>query len=112
MSDRLQIADRTFGSRLFLGTGKFPSNAALRGAGSEPRILTAISGTFGPDRRTTPIPPRPAGVAIAAMVSSVCIVFRHRAKRHIFVVSETQSNLRYAYGPLRLRWPMLILNSE
>src|SRR5256712_13489838 len=32
MSDPLQIADRTFGSRLFLGTGKFPSNESLRGA--------------------------------------------------------------------------------
>jgi thiazole synthase len=31
-SDELVIAGRTFGSRLFLGTGKFPSNAALRGA--------------------------------------------------------------------------------
>ena len=27
--DRLVIADRTFGSRLLLGTGKFPSNASL-----------------------------------------------------------------------------------
>jgi len=32
MTDPLRIADRTFGSRLFLGTGKFPSNAALAGA--------------------------------------------------------------------------------
>jgi thiazole synthase len=32
MSDLLQIADRTFESRLFLGTGKFPSNESLRGA--------------------------------------------------------------------------------
>jgi thiazole synthase len=32
MPDLLQIADRTFESRLFLGTGKFPSNDALRGA--------------------------------------------------------------------------------
>ncbi len=30
--DELVIADRTFGSRLFLGTGKFPSNQALRAA--------------------------------------------------------------------------------
>src|SRR5258708_28141783 len=29
----------------------------------------AISCTWGPERRTTPIPPRPIGVAIAAMVS-------------------------------------------
>jgi thiazole synthase len=32
MDDLLQIADRTFGSRLFLGTGKFPSNGSLRAA--------------------------------------------------------------------------------
>src|ERR1051325_11383911 len=30
MADELVIAGRTFGSRLFLGTGKFPSVAALR----------------------------------------------------------------------------------
>lgn len=30
--DALEIAGRTFSSRLFLGTGKFPSNASLRGA--------------------------------------------------------------------------------
>src|SRR5436190_11318308 len=32
MTDLLEIAGRQFTSRLFLGTGKFPSNAALRGA--------------------------------------------------------------------------------
>jgi thiazole synthase len=32
VADRLVIAGREFGSRLFLGTGKFPSNAALAGA--------------------------------------------------------------------------------
>jgi thiazole synthase len=31
-ADNLVIADRVFGSRLFLGTGKFPSNQALRDA--------------------------------------------------------------------------------
>jgi thiazole synthase len=30
--DPLVIAGRTFGSRLFLGTGKFPSTASLAGA--------------------------------------------------------------------------------
>ena len=30
--DELVIADRKFGSRLFLGTGKFPSGDALRAA--------------------------------------------------------------------------------
>src|SRR5688572_23767766 len=32
MQDTLTIAGRSFASRLFLGTGKFPSNAALRDA--------------------------------------------------------------------------------
>lgn len=32
MHDALMIAGREFGSRLFLGTGKFPSNASLRAA--------------------------------------------------------------------------------
>ena len=32
MTDELRIAGREFGSRLFLGTGKFPSNAALAAA--------------------------------------------------------------------------------
>ncbi len=32
LGDSLVIAGREFGSRLFLGTGKFPSNEALRGA--------------------------------------------------------------------------------
>ena len=32
MHDPLVIADREFGSRLFLGTGKFPSNASLEAA--------------------------------------------------------------------------------
>jgi thiazole synthase len=32
MDDLLRIADRSFSSRLFLGTGKFPSTDALRGA--------------------------------------------------------------------------------
>jgi thiazole synthase len=32
MEDELRIADRTFSSRLFLGTGKFPSNGSLRDA--------------------------------------------------------------------------------
>ena len=32
MTDPLEIAGRSFGSRLFLGTGKFPSNASLAAA--------------------------------------------------------------------------------
>ena len=39
------------------------------GSGSCPITLSAICGTAGPDTRTMPIPPRPAGVAMAAMVS-------------------------------------------
>src|ERR671913_1842804 len=44
---------------------------ARRGWGSASRMATAMRGTAGPETRTTPIPPRPAGVAIAAMVSRV-----------------------------------------
>jgi thiazole synthase len=42
MDDDLVIGGRRFGSRLFLGTGKFPSNAALRAAidASETGIVT------------------------------------------------------------------------
>src|SRR5512145_848120 len=46
-------------------------NAARRGSGSRPSTATAMPGTFGPEMRTTPMPPRPAGVAIAAIVSRV-----------------------------------------
>src|SRR5438132_8215922 len=35
---------------------------------SRPVSACAISRTLGPERRTTPIPPRPIGVAIGAMV--------------------------------------------
>src|SRR5574341_1994780 len=51
-----------------------PRNAvcvAWRGSGRRPRTLRAISGTAPPDNRTTPIPPRPTGVATAAIVSRV-----------------------------------------
>ena len=37
--------------------------------GNRPSRASAIAGTSGPDIRTTPIPPRPLGVARAAMVS-------------------------------------------
>jgi hypothetical protein len=36
-----------------------------------PTIVSATSRARGPLIRTTPIPPRPAGVAIATMVSEV-----------------------------------------
>src|SRR5256886_16629535 len=42
---------------------------AFLALGSRPVSACAISRTLGPERRTTPIPPRPIGVAIAAMVS-------------------------------------------
>ena len=32
MNDKLIIAGREFGSRLFIGTGKFPSNEVMRRA--------------------------------------------------------------------------------
>ena len=42
---------------------------ATLGFGNLPSTLTAISATSGPETLTTPIPPFPAGVAIAAIVS-------------------------------------------
>src|SRR5229473_6928891 len=44
-------------------------NRAWRGAGRLPRMPVAICGTRGPDTRMTPTAPRPAGLAMAAMVS-------------------------------------------
>ncbi len=69
--DPLVIAGRAFGSRLFLGTGKFPSNAALTTAikasgtemvtvalrrvdpGADEDVLDAIPGPSGPPGGTT-----------------------------------------------------------
>src|SRR5688572_33299196 len=45
------------------------AEVARRGLGNCPRTGSAIRGTAGPETRTAPTPPRPAGVAIAAMVS-------------------------------------------
>src|SRR5205807_5038315 len=42
---------------------------AVLARGSRPVSACAISRTLEPETRTTPIPPRPIGVAIAAMVS-------------------------------------------
>src|SRR3972149_2252190 len=42
---------------------------AFLGSGSCPITDFAIAGTFGPVTRTIPMPPRPAGVATAAMGS-------------------------------------------
>src|SRR5256885_4411078 len=45
------------------------ASIACRGSGSCPSSDRAMSGTLGPETRTTPMPPRPTGVAMAAMVS-------------------------------------------
>src|SRR5687768_7916208 len=45
------------------------ASVACRGSGSAPTRAAAILLTPGPETRTTPMPPRPAGVATAAMVS-------------------------------------------
>src|SRR5688572_14339218 len=47
------------------------ANVARRGSGRRASSLRAIAGTAAPDTRITPMPPRPAGVAIAAIVSRV-----------------------------------------
>lgn len=51
MADELRIADRTFTSRLFLGTGKFPSNDSLRAAidASGTEIVTVALRRVDPD---------------------------------------------------------------
>ena len=67
---------RLFG--LFAGEGarstwvdQFPKNARPGSSSCFSRSIgAAISSAFAPARRTTPIPPRPGGVAIATMVSS------------------------------------------
>lgn len=54
----LKIADRTFSSRLFLGTGKFPSNEsmsdALAASGTE--IVTVALRRADLSERATPSP--------------------------------------------------------
>src|SRR2546428_2069628 len=45
------------------------ASVARRGLGSLPLTSTAMRATAGPDMRTIPMPPRPAGVATAAIVS-------------------------------------------
>src|SRR2546429_6617718 len=42
---------------------------AFLALGSRPVNACAISRTLGPERRTTPIPPRPIDVAVAGMAS-------------------------------------------
>ena len=45
-------------------------------------IGRAICSASAPDSRTTPMPPRPGGVAIATMVSSRCMVQDYSPRRH------------------------------
>src|SRR5690349_1971066 len=52
---------------------------ALLGSGRSPITAFAIAGTFGPLTRTTPMPPRPAAVATAAMVSGATGIFPARS---------------------------------
>ena len=47
---------------------------AWRGSGNLPSSCSLICGTVGPDIRTMPTPPRPGGVATAAMVSVTVVV--------------------------------------
>ena len=56
-TDDLQIADRRFASRLFLGTGKFPSNESLRAAidASGTEIVTVALRRVDPDAPGTDI---------------------------------------------------------
>ena len=43
---------------------------ATRGGGTAPTSALAIAALRGPDTRTMPMPPRPGGVAMAAIVST------------------------------------------
>src|SRR5260370_30277372 len=45
------------------------ASVARRAVGGLRMTSTAMRGTAGPDMRTMPMPPRPAGVATAAMVT-------------------------------------------
>ena len=45
------------------------ATVAMRGTSTRPVSAAAIAGAAAPDTRITPIPPRPGGVAIAAIVS-------------------------------------------
>ena len=55
--------------RLALPIQEAREGRARAAAGSSPTMIAAISGAFGPERRTIPMPPRPGGVAAATMVS-------------------------------------------
>src|SRR5574340_1512729 len=51
------------------------ASTARRGSGNRPRTPRAKAVRSRPDTRTTPIPPRPGAVAIAAMVSALGVPF-------------------------------------
>src|SRR3974390_1516005 len=53
-----------------------PSACASRSMGC------AIDVASGPERRTTPMPPRPGGVAMATMVSSRCMGLDYSLRMH------------------------------
>src|SRR5687767_2892917 len=63
-------------------------SVALRASGSRPIRVSAISATAGPEMRTMPMPPRPAGVATAAMVSAVGSFLRSPLGMGRFVAVE------------------------
>ena len=48
-------------------------NVATRSVGKLPSTLVAVLAANDPETRTMPIPPLPGGVAIATIVSLVCI---------------------------------------
>src|SRR5258707_404816 len=48
---------------------RMTARVARRGSGIFPRTAAPIAGACAPETRTIPMPPRPGGVAIAAMVS-------------------------------------------
>ena len=69
--DRLRIADRSFGSRLFLGTGKFPSNqslaAAIAASGTE--VVTVALRRVDPTAAEDILDAIPAGVLLLTNTS-------------------------------------------
>src|SRR3974390_141211 len=51
-------------------------------AGASRSMGVAMLTASGPDRRTTPMPPRPGGVAMATMVSSRCMGLDYSPRVH------------------------------
>ncbi len=69
--DRLVIGDRTFGSRLLLGTGKFPSNASLAASieGSAAEIVTVALRRVDPSAAEDILDALPATVLLLVNTS-------------------------------------------